>query len=64
MGVGGLRIKPVLDINEGLRDSPKFRSALDEQLMTIDNLDSKLERLLKSSHSMIESGKSYVDSQQ
>ena len=57
-------MKPVIDINESLRDSPKYRSSLDDQLMNIDNLDGKLEKLLKSSHSMIESGKSYIDSQQ
>jgi len=64
MVIAGLKVKPVLDINECLRDTPKFRAALDEQLHTIDSLDGKLEKLLKASHGMIDSGKNYIDSQQ
>ena len=57
-------MKPVIDFGECVRDSPKFRSFLDEQMNIVENLDGKLEKLLKSTNVMIESGKSFLNCQQ
>ncbi|CAG7725014.1 unnamed protein product [Allacma fusca] len=58
-----LNMKPVIDFGECVRDSPKFRSNLEEQMNNVDNLDGKLEKLLKTSNVMIESGKSFLNCQ-
>jgi Arf-GAP/coiled-coil/ANK repeat/PH domain-containing protein len=57
-------MRPVIEFGECVRDSPRFRSQLDDQLQRVDNLDGRLERLLKASAGMMEHGKTYVNSQQ
>ncbi|XP_047139457.1 arf-GAP with coiled-coil, ANK repeat and PH domain-containing protein 2 isoform X1 [Hydra vulgaris] len=50
---------PELDLNECLKDSPKFRTALEEHEVSISELESHLEKLVKISVQMVEAGKSY-----
>jgi len=59
-----MKIFPVIDLGDGLRDSPKFRASLDEKMINLENLESKVEKLLKASNSMIEAGKHHLNLQQ
>lgn len=54
---------PVIELEECLRDSPKFRAALDEQEQIIDQLEQRLERVLKTCGQMVDSGRNYVTQQ-
>ncbi|XP_034945730.1 arf-GAP with coiled-coil, ANK repeat and PH domain-containing protein 2 [Chelonus insularis] len=56
-------MKTLIDFNECLRDTPKFRSCLENVEGSIDQLEQKLEKVLKSCHSMIDAGKVYVGQQ-
>lgn len=49
-----------LDLVECLRDSPTFRSYLEEEEKNIDQLDQKLDKILKICGSMVDSGNAYV----
>lgn len=57
-------MRPVIDFGECVRDSPRFRSELEDQLHKVDNLDTKLDKLLKTSNHMIDVGKTHLNSQQ
>ncbi|XP_045475091.1 arf-GAP with coiled-coil, ANK repeat and PH domain-containing protein 2 [Harmonia axyridis] len=52
-----------LELEECLRDSPKFRSYLEEEEGSIDQLEQKLDKILKICGSMVDSGKTYVAQQ-
>ncbi|XP_044260319.1 arf-GAP with coiled-coil, ANK repeat and PH domain-containing protein 2 isoform X1 [Tribolium madens] len=52
-----------IDPEECLRDSPKFRSLLEEEEASIDQLEQKLEKILKVCGTMVDSGKTYVAQQ-
>ncbi|KAG5883931.1 hypothetical protein JTB14_003753 [Gonioctena quinquepunctata] len=52
-----------IELQECLRDSPKFRSLLEEEESSIDQLDGKLEKILKVCGSMVDAGKTYVGQQ-
>ncbi|XP_056641814.1 arf-GAP with coiled-coil, ANK repeat and PH domain-containing protein 2 [Diorhabda sublineata] len=52
-----------IELNECLRDSPKFRSLLEEEELSVDQLENKLEKILKVCGSMVDSGKTYVGQQ-
>ncbi|KAL3269781.1 hypothetical protein HHI36_008841 [Cryptolaemus montrouzieri] len=52
-----------IELEECLRDSPKFRSYLEEEEASIDQLEHKLDRILKICGSMVDSGKTYVAQQ-
>ncbi|KAJ8974164.1 hypothetical protein NQ317_013121 [Molorchus minor] len=52
-----------IELQECLRDSPKFRSLLEEEEHSVDQLESKLEKILKVCGSMIDAGKTYVGQQ-
>jgi len=54
---------PVIDYAECLRDSPKFRQQLHLNDVSLDDLESKLEKLLKVTNVMIEGGRTYVSQQ-
>ncbi|XP_046391435.1 arf-GAP with coiled-coil, ANK repeat and PH domain-containing protein 2 [Ischnura elegans] len=56
-------MKPLVEYEECLRDSPKFRAVLEEQEADIEQLELKLEKVLKTCTSMIDSGKNYVSHQ-
>ncbi|XP_065337955.1 arf-GAP with coiled-coil, ANK repeat and PH domain-containing protein 2 [Cloeon dipterum] len=56
-------MRPVIDFEECLRDSPKFRSDLEEQEKIIENLEQKLDKVLKTCGAMVDSGKTYVGNQ-
>ncbi|XP_072949106.1 arf-GAP with coiled-coil, ANK repeat and PH domain-containing protein 2 [Epargyreus clarus] len=53
-------MKPLIDFDECLRDSPKFREQLETEEASIDGLEQKLDKVLKSCSVMIESGKTYM----
>ncbi|CAG9786632.1 unnamed protein product [Diatraea saccharalis] len=53
-------MKPLIDFDECLRDSPKFREQLETEEASIDNLEQKLDKVLKACTVMIESGKIYM----
>lgn len=52
-----------IGVEECLQDSPKFRSILEEQESGLENLEHRMEKVLKVCNSMIESGKCYVANQ-
>ncbi|CAH0555934.1 unnamed protein product [Brassicogethes aeneus] len=52
-----------LDIQECLRDSPKFRCILESEEASIDQLEQKLDKILKVCGSMVDTGKTYVAQQ-
>jgi len=54
---------PVIDYRECLRDSPKFRQQLAMNESSLEDLESLLERLLKTCGNMIDSGKAYITQQ-
>lgn len=58
------KVLPVIELGEGLRDSPKFRSSLEDRMMNVENLECKLEKLLKVSHTMVDAGKHLLNTQQ
>ncbi|XP_013186875.1 arf-GAP with coiled-coil, ANK repeat and PH domain-containing protein 2 isoform X2 [Amyelois transitella] len=53
-------MKPLIDFDECLRDSPKFREQLETEESSIDSLEQKLDKVLKACSVMIESGKTYM----
>ncbi|KAH7956511.1 hypothetical protein HPB52_010152 [Rhipicephalus sanguineus] len=53
-------MRPIIDLDECIRDSPKFREALEENEESIDQLEIKLEKLVKLCTNMVETGKSHV----
>ncbi|XP_066919243.1 arf-GAP with coiled-coil, ANK repeat and PH domain-containing protein 2-like [Clytia hemisphaerica] len=48
---------PLLDFHECLKDSPKFRADLEDRENTLHNLEHHLEKLVKISNHVVESGK-------
>jgi len=56
-------MKAVIPLETCVRDSPKFRYDLEEQMANIESLEGKLEKLLKTSHHMMDCGKEYLNSQ-
>ncbi|KAI5752132.1 hypothetical protein M8J77_014124 [Diaphorina citri] len=53
----------LLDVEECLQDSPKFRSIIEEQEQSLENLEHRMEKVLKVCNAMIEAGKTYVANQ-
>ncbi|XP_034832118.1 arf-GAP with coiled-coil, ANK repeat and PH domain-containing protein 2 [Maniola hyperantus] len=53
-------MKPLIDFDECLRDSPKFREQLETEEASIEALEQKLDKVLKTCSVMIESGKTYM----
>jgi hypothetical protein len=53
----------VIPIDECLSDSPRFRSLLSSSEGNLDDLESRLEKVLKLSGAVGESGRSYVAQQ-
>jgi len=54
---------PVIDYGECLRDSPKFRQQLNMNEVSLDELEVRMEKLVKVCNVMIEGGKSYISQQ-
>ncbi|XP_018333831.1 arf-GAP with coiled-coil, ANK repeat and PH domain-containing protein 2 [Agrilus planipennis] len=52
-----------IDLEQCLRDSPKFRVYLEEQEASIDQLEMKLDKILKMCGAMVDTGKAYVAQQ-
>lgn len=55
-------MKAIIELEECLQDSPKFRSVLQQNEDDIDQLEQKLEKLIKLCNNMVESGKSFISS--
>lgn len=53
-------MKCKIEIEDCLRDSPKFRQILEEEELSIDQLEQKLDKILKTCGSMVDTGKVYV----
>ncbi|KAF5307083.1 hypothetical protein FQR65_LT07142 [Abscondita terminalis] len=53
-------MKQKIDLEQCLSDSPKFRQLLEEEETSIDQLETKLEKILKMCGSMVDTGKTYV----
>ncbi|KAF7267981.1 hypothetical protein GWI33_018825, partial [Rhynchophorus ferrugineus] len=52
-----------IELHECLRDSPKFRLLLEQEEQSIDQLEQKLDKILKVCGNMIDTGKTYVGQQ-
>ncbi|XP_074653859.1 arf-GAP with coiled-coil, ANK repeat and PH domain-containing protein 2-like isoform X2 [Tubulanus polymorphus] len=50
---------PNIDFNECLKDSPKFRSSLEESEESVDKLELKLDKLVKLCNVMVDTGRAY-----
>lgn len=53
-------MRPIIDLDECIRDSPKFRETLEENEENIDQLENKLDKLVKLCSAMVETGKNHV----
>ncbi|XP_015185756.1 PREDICTED: arf-GAP with coiled-coil, ANK repeat and PH domain-containing protein 2 [Polistes dominula] len=56
-------MKPLIEFEECLRDTPKFRSCIEEVENNIDILEQKLDKVLKNCSMMIDTGKAFVGQQ-
>ncbi|EZA47962.1 hypothetical protein DMN91_012484 [Ooceraea biroi] len=56
-------MKPLIDFEECLRDTPKFRSCIEEVEKNIDQLEQKLDKVLKNCSLTIDTGKAFVGQQ-
>lgn len=55
-------MKPIVELEECLRDSPKFRVAVEESEELTEQLEAKLEKLVRLCNGMVDSGKTYLNS--
>ncbi|KAF3424812.1 hypothetical protein E2986_05360 [Frieseomelitta varia] len=56
-------MKPLIEFEECLRDTPKFRSCIEEVEANVDILEQKLDKVLKNCSQMIDTGKLFVGQQ-
>ncbi len=56
-------MKPVIKFSECLVDSPKFRSQLQQNESNLDELETRLEKMIKLCSSMTDGGRLYVTQQ-
>ncbi|KAI4461336.1 centaurin/arf [Holotrichia oblita] len=56
-------MRTIIDIEDCLRDSPKFRGLLQEEEININELEQKLDKLIKLCGNVVDSGKTYVAQQ-
>ncbi|OAD59767.1 Arf-GAP with coiled-coil, ANK repeat and PH domain-containing protein 2 [Eufriesea mexicana] len=56
-------MKPLIEFEECLRDTPKFRSCIEEVEANVDLLEQKLDKVLKNCNQMIDTGKLFVGQQ-
>ncbi|XP_017789849.1 PREDICTED: arf-GAP with coiled-coil, ANK repeat and PH domain-containing protein 2 [Habropoda laboriosa] len=56
-------MKPLIEFEECLRDTPKFRSCIEEVEANVDLLEQKLDKVLKNCSQMIDTGKLFVGQQ-
>ena len=56
-------MRPVIEFSECLFDSPKFRAQLQRNEGNLDELEQKLDRVLKLSNTMNDSGRQYITHQ-
>ncbi|XP_022085475.1 arf-GAP with coiled-coil, ANK repeat and PH domain-containing protein 2-like isoform X2 [Acanthaster planci] len=54
-----MNLKPKISFEEALKDSPNFRSTLEESEHGIAELESKLEKMVKLCNAMVDTGKAY-----
>ncbi|XP_077998264.1 arf-GAP with coiled-coil, ANK repeat and PH domain-containing protein 2-like isoform X2 [Glandiceps talaboti] len=55
-------MKPKIDFSECLKDSPRFRASLEQSEHSINELEGKLEKLIKMCNGMVDAGKVYSSS--
>ena len=53
-------MRPVIEFSECLFDSPKFRSQLTKNEANLDEFEGKMEKLLKLSNTMYDSGRQFI----
>ena len=58
-----LKMRAVVSFSECLSDSPKFRSALQQNETNLDELELRLEKMIKLCSAMTEGGRMYVTQQ-
>jgi Arf-GAP/coiled-coil/ANK repeat/PH domain-containing protein len=56
-------MRAVVSFSECLSDSPKFRSALQQNETNLDELELRLEKMIKLCSAMTEGGRMYVTQQ-
>ncbi|XP_033330197.2 centaurin beta 1A [Megalopta genalis] len=56
-------MKPLIEFEECLRDTPKFRSCIEEVETNVDLLEQKLDKVLKNCSQMIDTGKLFIGQQ-
>ncbi|XP_015436858.1 PREDICTED: arf-GAP with coiled-coil, ANK repeat and PH domain-containing protein 2 [Dufourea novaeangliae] len=56
-------MKPLIEFEECLRDTPKFRSCIEDVEANVDLLEQKLDKVLKNCSQMIDTGKLFIGQQ-
>ncbi|XP_031844365.1 centaurin beta 1A isoform X1 [Nomia melanderi] len=56
-------MKPLIEFEECLRDTPKFRSCIEDVETNVDLLEQKLDKVLKNCSQMIDTGKVFIGQQ-
>ena len=56
-------MEPVIKFSECLADSPKFRSQLQQNESNLDEMESRLEKMIKLCSAMTDGGRMYVTQQ-
>ncbi|XP_071634413.1 arf-GAP with coiled-coil, ANK repeat and PH domain-containing protein 2 isoform X1 [Temnothorax longispinosus] len=56
-------MKPLIEFEECFRDTPKFRSCIEEMEKNVDQLEQKLDKVLKNCSLTIDTGKAFVGQQ-
>ena len=56
-------MKPVIKFSECLADSPKFRSQLQQNEANLDEMESRLDKMIKLCSAMTDGGRMYVTQQ-
>ena len=60
---GNIMPAPLIDYGECLRDSPRFRQQLGQNEESLEELESRMEKLLKLCGAMVEGGRAWVAQQ-
>ena len=56
-------MKPIVEFSECLHDSPKFRQIIQHNETNLEDLEAKIEKVVKSCQAMTNGGKQYISLQ-
>ena len=56
-------MKAIVELSECINDSPRFRSVLSQHEQDLENLETRLEKVIKACNAMTLGGKKYIELQ-